>query len=266
MPELAEVEIVRRNLAAWWTTPVSEVRLLDDAVLTRGGPQLLRELMASAAPTMARRGKYLIAHFPGDRAIIFHFRMTGKIVRAFEPHPRFARLAWNGAAGEWLVFKDARRLGHVDLFDAGELASYQPLQRIGPEPHGLTGEALAERLSPRRRLKAALLDQSVIAGVGNIAISEVFWRLRFAPDIKVEDLSAEQVASLAAELPRYFDELLEEQQDDEVVYLGEGKAQNPFAVYGRETECCPRCGDAIVRDVIGGRSSYSCPTCQPPIT
>lgn len=262
MPELAEVEIVRRNLSAWWSGPATDVRVLDDAVLTRGSPELLNELLRGPEPTMDRRGKYLIARFAADRAVIFHFRMTGKIVRNAAPDVRFARLAWNSAGGDWLVFKDSRRLGHVEAFDAGELAEYEPLLRMGPEPHGLTGEALSMRLSSRRRLKDALLDQSVIAGVGNIAVSEVFWRLHLAPDIVVKDLTPAQVAALAAELPRYFDELLLEQFDDEVVYLGEGKAQNPFAVYGREGDACPRCGSTVARVVIGGRSSYFCSVCQ----
>lgn len=261
MPELAEVEIVRRNLADWWTTPASEVRLHDEALLTRGAPELLHELLTSEAPTMDRRGKYLIARFSADRALIFHFRMTGKIVRSPDPEPRFARLAWDGA-DEWLVFKDSRRLGHVEVFDTGGLADYEPLLKMGPEPYGLSGEELAAQLSPRRRLKDALLDQSVIAGVGNIAISEVFWRLKLAPDIKAKSLSQDQIDALAEELPRYFDELMEDQMDDEVIYLGEGKAENPFAVYGREEEPCQRCDTPIERVVIGGRSSYYCPTCQ----
>lgn len=262
MPELSEVEIVRRNLSEWWRSPATEVRVLDEAVLTFGRPELLHELLRGAAPTMDRRGKYLIARFEGDRALIFHFRMTGKIVRSAEPEPRFARLAWTGAGDDWLVFKDARRLGHVEVFDTGELADYLPLQRMGPEPHGLTGPALAARLSPRRRLKDALMDQSVIAGVGNIAISEVFWRLELAPDVKVDALAEAQIAALADELPRYFDELLEDQMDDEVIYLGEGKAENPFAVYGREHESCSRCGGTVARKMVGGRSSYYCSKCQ----
>lgn len=261
MPELAEVEIVRRNLSRWWTKPASEVRLHDEALLTRGAPELLVGLLTSEAPAMDRRGKYLIARFSGDRAAIFHFRMTGKIVRSSDPQPRFARLAWDGA-DEWLIFKDSRRLGHVEVFDTGELARYEPLLKMGPEPHGLSGGELAARLSPRRRLKDALMDQSVIAGVGNIAISEVFWRLNFAPDVKAKLLSQSQIDALAEELPRYFDELLEDQLDDEVIYLGEGKAHNPFAVYGREGEPCPRCETAVARETIGGRSSYYCPKCQ----
>lgn len=260
MPELAEVEIVRRNLAGWWTEPAHEVRILDDAVLTRGSPELLRQLFEAAAPQMERRGKYLIARFPAERAVIFHFRMTGKIVRTDDAEVRFARLSWAVGDG-WLVFKDSRRLGHVEVFDAGELAGYEPLQRMGPEPHGLTAEALAPRLGSRR-LKDALMDQSVIAGVGNIAISEVFWRLGLAPEVRADELTETQLAALVDELPRYFDELLEEQMDDEVIYLGEGKAESPFAAYGRAGLPCMRCGAPIVRSVVGGRSSYSCPECQ----
>lgn len=262
MPELAEVEIVRRNLKAWWTAPATDVRLHDEDLLKRGAPELLNELLTAAVPEMKRRGKYLIAAFDADRAIIFHFRMTGKIIATDDPEPRFARLAWNSADHDWLVFKDARRLGQVEVFDTGELDDYEPLQKMGPEPYGLTAEDLADLLPSRRRLKDALLDQSVIAGIGNIAITEIFWRLELPPDIGVSDLSDDQIAALADEMPRYFDWLIADQMDDEVVYLGEGKERNPFDVYKREGEPCPRCGVAIERAKIGGRSSYYCPDCQ----
>ncbi len=162
------------------------------------------------------------------------------------------------------MFKDSRRLGQVEVFDTGELADYEPLQRMGPEPTDLDADLLAEQLPPKRRLKDALLDQSVVAGVGNIAISEVFWRLELPPDVRSNELSDAQIARLAEELPRYFDQLIDDQMADEIVYLGEGKSKNPFDVYAREGEECPRCATPIVRAKIGGRSSYFCEVCQPP--
>lgn len=263
MPELAEVEVVRRNMADWWTRPASDVLLHDEKLLTRGTLEDLTAVLESAVPTMDRRGKYLIARFPDRRAIVFHFRMSGKIVKCPEPDPRFARLAWNATEGGWLVYKDSRRLGHVDVLGPGEIEAYDPLVRMGPEPQDVDADLLKSRLSPRRRLKDALMDQSVVAGVGNIAISEIFWRLRLRPDIGVRELHDEQMRELASEIPKYFDEIIDAQLADEIVYIGEGNdEENPFDVYGREGEPCPRCGTAIQRQTIGGRSSYYCPKCQ----
>lgn len=263
MPELAEVEIVRRNLEAWWTRPASEVCLHDPQLLTRGTPAQLQELLCGAIPDIDRRGKYLVFRFDGDRALVAHFRMTGKFVRAPEPNVRFARLSFDAADGEWLVFKDPRRLGHVEVFAPGELSAYKPLNELGPEPIGLASDELARRLSPRRRLKDALLDQKVVAGVGNIAVSEIFWRLKLPPDVRVSALDKGMVGALGNEIGRYFEQLIDLQASDEVVYIGEGgPAENPFDVYGREGEPCPRCAAVIERVVIAGRSSYFCPDCQ----
>lgn len=264
MPELAEVEIVRRNLESWWTRPASDVCLYDPTLLQRGSEAALTGLLCSGLPDVERRGKYLVFRFAGDRAVVAHFRMTGKIVRSPTPDTRFARLAWDAATdGDWLVFKDPRRLGHVEVFEAGELAEHPPLKKLGPEPLGLVASELEARLSPRRRLKDALLDQKVVAGVGNIAISEVFWRLKLAPRTRVAELDGGAVAELAAELHRYFEQLIDLQSGDEVAYIGEGgEVDNPFDVYDREGEACPRCGGEIAREVVAGRSSYFCTTCQ----
>ena len=262
MPELAEVEIVRRNLESWWTHGSDDTRLLDDKLLTRGSVEDIHAVLSMPPDAVCRRGKYLYAQFPGDRAVVFHFRMTGKIVRRPDPDDRFVRLAWRAAGDEWLVFKDARRLGFVEVFGPRELAAYEPLLRMGPEPHGLTAQELAARLPRGRKLKAALLDQTVIAGVGNIAISEVYWRLGLAPKIGVADLSAEHVALLAEALPAYFDELLALESADEVIYLGEQNATSHFDVYGRDGEACRRCGETIEVMRVAGRSSYYCPSCQ----
>jgi formamidopyrimidine-DNA glycosylase len=262
MPELAEVEIVRRNLEAWWTNGSDDTRLIDDKLLTRGSQELLLETLTSPPQQVCRRGKYLFAQFAGDRAVVFHFRMTGKIVRSPDPEPRFARLAWRASGNEWLVFKDARRLGFVEAFEPGELDAYEPLLRMGPEPHDLTPHVLAERLPAGRGLKAALLDQSVIAGVGNIAVSEVYWRLGLPPAVKVADLRTDDIERLTAALPDYFDELIALEGGEEVIYLGEQNSTSHFDVYGRDGEQCPRCATPIEVIRVAGRSSYYCPACQ----
>lgn len=273
MPELAEVEVARRNLVRWWEgRAAGEVLVLDPKLLVATDEGALVEVLQTPLEAMKRRGKYLIGHFEDGRAVVFHFRMTGKIIRCDRPEARFARLAWYVAPGTgpggalqeggWLVFKDQRRLGHVELFEPGALAGYAPLAMMGPEPYDLTVEAFRARVSPRRNLKAALLDQSVVAGVGNIAITELFWRSKIAPRAKMGELSEAQVAALVEDMPRYFDEVIAVSQADEIVYLEEGNAENTFDVYGREGEPCPRCAATIVREVIGGRSSFYCPSCQ----
>lgn len=264
MPELAEVEIARQNVARWWQDrTATEVHILDPKLLGGADAGELEEALRQRLVAMHRRGKYLIAELESGQHIIFHFRMTGKIVRSDVESGRFARLAWLVPESGWLLFKDQRRFGRVELLQPGELEGYAALVAMGPEPHGLRVEDLQARLRGKRTLKAALLDQKVIAGVGNIAISEVFWRIGLAPEIRVDQINDAQLEALVADLPVYFDEVIEASRADEIVYLEEGgDAENIFSVYGRKDEPCPRCETPIVREVIASRSTFYCPVCQ----
>ena len=263
MPELAEVEVVRRNLESWWQgRGASQVRLLDEDLLRETEPEDIRQVLSTPLERPERRGKYLLCKFRSARAVVFHFRMTGKIIRCDEPDPKYARLSWYVDGVGWLVFKDQRRLGHARLFDESELDEYEPLQKMGPEPEDVTVAHLRDACSGRRMLKTALMDQSIVAGVGNIAISELFWRLRFSPDVTCGELSDDDLERLVEQMPRYFDEIIEKSMADEVMYVEEAEMTNIFEVYRREGEECPRCGTAIEKRRVGGRTSYFCPRCQ----
>lgn len=263
MPELAEVEVARRNVERWWKDQAAtQVHVLDERLLVDTTAQEITQILTRKLLAMDRRGKYLIARFEGDYQIVFHFRMTGKIIRADIPETKYTRLAWLIPPIGWLIFKDQRCLGTLHAFKPGELDDYRPLSDMGPEPHDVDAPRLKAILPPKRQLKAALMDQAIIAGVGNIAISEIFWRVKIPPKAKVSDLSEAQISALATEMPRYFDEVIEASMADEIVYLEEKDGDNIFDVYGRQGEPCPRCGTPIERIVLGGRSSYFCPACQ----
>lgn len=263
MPELAEVEVVRRNLESWWLgNQGKEVRILDQKLESVPGASRLESLLLQAPQRLFRRGKYLFAEF-ADGVVLFHFRMTGKITLSEIPEPRFARLAWLVEPSGWLVFKDQRRFGDVEVLSWEEYEAYEPLLRMGPEPEDLTVEDLQSRISKRKMLKSALLDQSVVAGVGNIAISELFWRSKIPPEARGADLSLQSWENLVLDMPAYFQEVIEQSMADEIDYLGEaGNTENIFAIYGREGEPCPRCAESIQKSKVGGRSSYWCPACQ----
>ena len=259
MPELGEVEIVRLNLERWWVgRAADEVVFFDPALVTRGTVAQVEEALGTRCLRALRRGKYLYVELEGRVHLIFHFRMTGKITLEAEESCRFARLSWR-IDDRWLVFKDARRLGQIEYLGPGELEEYAPLLKMGPEPHDLSGEELKERVG-KRVLKNALMDQSVIASVGNIAVSEVFFRERIAPDARADVLDDAGWNSLIASIVQFFDEVVASHASDEIEYVNQG-GENPFDVYGREGEPCPRCGDAIKRMKVGGRSSYYCGSC-----
>ncbi len=262
MPELPEVEIARRNLETWWTgKAAAEVVICDEKLLDETDAEALVAALKQPLDHMERRGKYNVARMADGSTLLIHFRMTGKIVRADSPDIDYARLAWK-LADTWLVFKDQRRLGHVRLLAPGEFEEYEPVQKMGPDALELTGEVLCERLPERRMLKTALMDQEIVSGLGNIAAIEVMWRQKIAPRAKCGDLSEAECRKLAETIVDFLEEIIEREQSDEVVYVEEDGSQNPFDVYGREGEPCPRCGTSIERKKIGGRSSYYCPNCQ----
>jgi formamidopyrimidine-DNA glycosylase len=263
MPELPEVEIARRNLVDWWQGCVAnEVVVVDDKVVKVGQPDALVRALRQPAKALQRRGKYVVACMEDGATILFHFRMTGKIVRCDEPEPKYARLAWRVDKTGWLVFKDQRRLGGVRLLEPGEFEDYEPIQKMGPDALEITGEDLCERLPKRRMLKTALLDQSIVAGLGNIAAIEIMWRMKLAPRLKCGELSEADCHTLAETIVEFVEQVIEREQADEVIYMEESREHNPFDIYLREGEPCPRCGTLIERMKVGGRSSYFCPVCQ----
>ncbi len=266
MPELAEVEIVRRNIQAWWKTPADEVVWIDSKF---GDLQTHLEKALRSKPTaFIRRGKHLIVQTEKG-GIYFHLRMTGKIISAKKPDLRFARLAFKISPGRiqgkevypWLVFVDSRRLGSVEYLEANTLP--RSFETLGPEPDAISVSYFDECIGKKRGLKSALLDQKVVAGVGNIAITELFWTHKISPNAKWVDLSERQKNDLCDGMAPYFDALIEKESGAEIAYANEKGAPNPFVVYKRLGEPCPRCRIAIERTKVASRSTYFCPNCQP---
>ncbi len=263
MPELAEVEVVRRNLSRWWRgRSADRVCILDEKLVESGESDALQAALKEPLKKAGRRGKYLFCHMACGQVLVFHFRMTGKIVCGDKPDPKYGRLSWHVDGAGWLVFKDQRRLGHLCLLSEETLDDYRPLKEMGPEPEDISVDYLRGVCSDRRLLKTALLDQSIVAGVGNIAVSELYWRLRFAPEIKCGQLDEEDWRRLVEEMPLYFEEIIEKSMSDEILYIEEGGTPNDFQVYARFDELCSRCGGTVDKRKVGGRTTYYCPECQ----
>ena len=260
MPELAEVEITRRHLERCWAARQAlELRVWDDSL----DASTLQNTLNTPLHAARRRAKHLALDFPEHGTLLVHLRMTGRFVLRSTATHRGARVSWHLSDDTWLHFEDMRRLGHLAWCSAQEDDPLTTLS-LGPEPWELSdGKMLRDLFGTRtkRTLKDALLDQTVVAGVGNIAISELFWRVGIAPDVRCAHVSDAQLDALVEAMPSYFDALIQAQGDDELEYVNQGGA-NPFAVYGRQGEPCARCEDTLARSVSGGRSTYWCPTCQ----
>lgn len=159
MPELPEVEIGRRNLERWWEgRAAEEVAVLDEKLLVETEPDRLVEALQQQLVDAGRQGKYLLMEMADDSTVMFHFRMTGKIVRNDGPEPEYARLSWRLPEFGWLCFVDMRRLGDARVFEPGEVDNYESLVEMGPDPMEMSAGEWREVLPERRMLKTAMLD------------------------------------------------------------------------------------------------------------
>jgi formamidopyrimidine-DNA glycosylase len=275
MPELPEVETVRRGLEAKLTGGVVARVQRRRADLRAPLPRNLKHrLEGRRLERIDRRGKYLLFHFDTPTVLIVHLGMSGRFVLTAPPAPPPALhdhviIEWR--RGPVLTFNDVRRFGLMTLTRAHDLAAHPLLRGLGPEPldSGFDGPALGAALRGRRTaIKAALLDQRVVAGIGNIYACEALFRARISPRRIADSVRGERAARLAAAIRTVLEAAIAaggSSLRDYVQASGElGYFQHAFAVYGREGEVCPGCdcGGAVRRIVQGGRSTFYCPRVQ----
>ena len=273
MPELPEVETIRRRLAPVLEGATIERAEIADPRLTRPvDPALVADaLRGERIEALDRRGKYLLWRLSSGRTLVVHLRMTGSLRHAADgelPEDAYRRATLALDTGAAVGYRDVRRFGTWELLDEGHLRPYLDA-RLGPEP--LAGSFTASRLAAlaaRRTtpVKAFLLDQRRIAGVGNIYADEALWRAQIHPLRPAGELSADELGRLHRALRAVLRKGIERQGStlrDYVTPDGDGGAmQHEFHVYGRFGEPCDRCGRPIERIVVGGRGTWFCPHCQ----
>lgn len=228
---------------------------------------------------MGRRAKYLVAELSTGEALIMHLGMTGRFTVSGRRPGRFHQsaggddrhdhVAFDMSGGARVVFNDARRFGFMDLWPVKDLAAYGPFAGMGPEPisNAFSGAYLAEAFAGRRTpVKSALLDQNVVAGLGNIYVCEALFRSGISPRKAAGAIRRNRLERLAAEIRKVIEEAIVaggstisdfRQADGELGYF-----QHVFRVYDREGEACPACARPVKRLVQSGRSTFYCATCQ----
>ena len=280
MPELPEVETVRRGLE-----PVLVGRRIVGAEVRRPDlrwpfpPRMGPRLEGARVEALRRRSKYLLADLDNAETLIVHLGMSGRMlvsgvaIGAFH-QPLAAALTHDHVildveGGARVAFNDARRFGAMDLWPTVDLGAHRLLALLGPEPlgNGFHADYLAGRLRGRLApVKALLLDQRLVAGLGNIYVCEALWRAGVSPERPGREVTETEVVALVAAVRAVLDEAIAaggsslrdyRRADGELGYF-----QHSFAVYGREGAPCPRCGGPVARLVQSGRSSFFCPACQ----
>ena len=282
MPELPEVETVRRGLAPAMEGAVIETAHVNRPDLRWPFPERMAErLSGRRVERLRRRSKYILADLEGDETLIVHLGMSGRMTvsgvrlgRFHVDHPAPAKhdhVVLEMAGGARVTFNDPRRFGAMDLAPTAALEQHRLLRGIGPEPLGNTFDEtyLIERLAGRAvPIKAALLDQKIVAGLGNIYVCEVLHRAGIDPRRKAGRIAPARVATLVPLIREVLEEaiasggssLKDYRQADGAM----GYFQHGFRVYDRAGEGCTTegCDGTVERIVQSGRSTFLCRHCQ----
>jgi formamidopyrimidine-DNA glycosylase len=283
MPELPEVETVRRGLAV-----ALEGRRIRRAEARRPDlrfplpPDFAARLTGRRVGALARRAKYLLAPLDSGETWITHLGMSGRFTiemdgaeirpgdfyRADPVRAAHAHILIETEHGK-IVYDDPRRFGYMDLIPTAELSEHRYFKGLGPEPLGrdFHAAALAAGFAGRsQNVKASLLDQRIVAGLGNIYVCEALHRARISPKRAAGGISRNRLALLAEAVRAVLTEAIAAGGSTLRDYRGAdgapGEFQQRFAVYGREGAACPRCSGAIRRIVQAGRSTFYCRACQ----
>ena len=274
MPELPEVETIRRQLApALEGRRLERIEVRDPRWSDPAPPEAISDaLNGRAIEGLGRRGKYLVVSFEDDVHLVMHLRMTGNLllVPAGAEEPGHLRVVMDLDDGNRLLFVDVRRFGTGDvLLGSGALAEFFA-SRLGVEPLSpdFTAEALRALARGRKQpVKAFLLTQERVAGVGNIYADEALFRARIHPLRPVGTLKRPQVEALRDAVVETLEAGIDAKgasiDDYRHVDGAQGSFQDRFLVHTREGEPCPRCGTTIRKLRAAGRGTYVCPRCQP---
>lgn len=273
MPELPEVETVRRtlehlalnkkieNVSVFWPKMVKNPE--DTAQFTDA-------LKGQSFLNIGRRGKFLL-FYTEDYALVSHLRMEGKysLNQPDEPVDKHTHVIFHFEDKTELRYRDVRKFGTMHLFLKGTEFGQAPLFGLGPEPFSeeFTLEHLTGKLArTNRKVKAALLDQTILVGLGNIYVDETLFRARIHPERLANSLQAEELERLYREIVATLGEAVEKGGSTIRSYVNSqgqiGMFQLDLLVYGRKGEDCKICGTPLSKTVVGGRGTHFCPTCQ----
>ncbi len=273
MPELPEVETIKRVIE-----PQIQGRMITKVAVRRPevaaypeADEFCRRLTGQTVSHMSRQGKFLIIHLENKERIVLHLRMTGGLLLAPAqcPEEKYTHVVFSLDNGTELRFSDMRRFGRFWLLREEETDTCTGMDKLGLDPlaPACNAEYLSSHLSKRRKaIKECLLEQTIIAGIGNIYSDEILFTAGIYPARPANSLKQTEWERLAEAIPERIAYFIEKNAITAEEYLetkGRDYRNTPFLqVYGHGGSPCPKCRETLCRMVIGGRSSVYCPVCQ----
>ncbi|KRM91843.1 DNA-formamidopyrimidine glycosylase [Fructilactobacillus florum] len=272
MPELPEVETVRNGLTELVVgATIKKVEVLYPKMINLDADQFIKKLTNKEILKIDRRGKYLLFRLSGRLTLVSHLRMEGKyeVQSIGTERPKHTNVVFQLNDGRELRYKDTRMFGKMALVPNDQVYNLSGLNKIGPEPteHDLSFTYLKEKLQgSHRKIKAFLLDQSKVAGLGNIYCDEVLWLTKIHPEQPTNYLNDQTItalrANIIAEIARAIQGHGTTVHSYSNAYGEAGKFQNQLHAYGRQGEPCDRCKTPLVKIKVAQRGTTYCPKCQ----
>jgi formamidopyrimidine-DNA glycosylase len=270
MPELPEVEFARTCLERWLVDePLAKVEAETTRVIRGSEQAAIHALAGHRLKSIERRGKWLFGRFDRGLALLAHLGMTGKYVLQGpgDAAPTSSRVRFLRKDGAVVHYRDPRMFGRVSVGPTEQLEQDPGFRSLGPDAWDdpPTAKELQAMLQPRKRaVKEILMDQTVLAGVGNIQATEALFHAHVHPARAGTTIQPAESSAIRKGIHWTLARTLKMNKGDKIVYVEEGGGvENPFLIYGRTGEPCPRCGTTLKSSQIGGRTSAFCPHCQP---
>ncbi|MCP3030545.1 DNA-formamidopyrimidine glycosylase [Halobacillus sp. A1] len=273
MPELPEVETVRQTLKQLIINKeIEEVSIFwNNIIKNPADPDVFKSLLqGQTILDIKRKGKFLVFEME-DLSMVSHLRMEGKfgVYDHTVPKPKHTHVIFHFKDGSELRYNDVRKFGTMHLFEKGTEWASKPLNQLGPDPFdpAFTEEYFYEKLKrTTRNIKAVLLDQAVVAGLGNIYVDEALYRARVHPERQADQLTLEEVKRVREASTSTIVAAVEQGGTTIRSYLnGQGEMgmfQQQLQVYGKENTDCQSCGSPIIKLKVSGRGTHVCPICQ----
>ena len=271
MPELPEVETVRRGLEKLILgKKITTIDIRYPKMIKTDLEQFQKEMPGQVIQTMGRRGKYLLFYL-SDKVLISHLRMEGKYFYYPDqvPERKHAHVLIHFEDGGTLVYEDVRKFGTMELLAPELLDAYFASKKLGPEPteedFDLENFKVALKKS-KKPIKSHLLDQTLVAGLGNIYVDEVLWRAKVHPSRASKSLSAQEARKVHDQTIEVLGQAVEKGGSTIRTYTNafgeDGTMQDFHQVYDKAGQACSHCGSIIEKIQLGGRGTHFCPKCQ----